>query len=104
MKTINASDLLKSRDNELIDSTANLELIDEILSQVKSKGDQALERYSELFDNISINNSKLSIQEIEAQANKVTDSDKRAIDIAYANIWKYHELQKPKDYKIELSE
>ncbi|MEE3392178.1 MAG: histidinol dehydrogenase [Lachnospiraceae bacterium] len=69
--------------------------VDEILNNVREKGDQALFDYSKKFDNVDIdaNNIRVTEEEIEDAYTKV---DKSLIDVirkALVNIRSYHEKQ-----------
>ena len=82
-----------------IESTVN-----EIFSEVKSKGDLAVKKYTQLFDGISIENILVSKEEIFAVENKVSNELKEAINLAKANIEKFHSAQKTERITVETTE
>lgn len=61
-----------------------------ILNRVKSDGDEALREYALKFDKISLIDLKVSQAEIDASAGKVPEKLKKAINVAKANIEKFH--------------
>lgn len=74
--------------------TASLEeTVSKILQAVKNEGDKALQRYTAQFDKVEIENVQVSETEIQ-QAIESLDADlKKAIQIAKANIEKFHRQQ-----------
>ncbi len=71
-----------------------------ILNDVKQKGDAAVKNYTQLFDNISLNEIAVSIKEAQV-AMDITGDLKRAIDTAAANIRTFHKDQLPKVEYVE---
>jgi histidinol dehydrogenase len=69
------------------------EAVATILQQVKSKGDKALIELTKKFDGVKISNLKLDESSISKAAKSISASLKKAIDIAYKNIYKFHSLQ-----------
>src|SRR5574344_783426 len=77
--------------------------VQEVLDKVRSEGDKALFEFEKTFDNVSL--SSLSVTESEmAEAEDLVSKDlKNAIDIAAANIKKFHRAQLPEFKKIETT-
>ena len=77
--------------------TQSLETIEQkvipILQEVKSRGDEALKRYSGLFDGVEIDSFLVTIEEINKAVNSVSEELKEAITIAYKNIHMFHQQQ-----------
>lgn len=78
--------------------------VNEIFSEVKSKGDLAVKIYTQLFDGISIENISVSKEEIFAAENEVSNELKEAINLAKANIEKFHSAQKTERITVETTE
>jgi len=84
--------------------------VESILADVKSKGDSALRHYSKEFDNVEIQEIKVSQTEIDSQANKVSEDFLEAINVAKRNIDIFHRACMPKrisltsDQDIELGQ
>ena len=64
-----------------------------ILQDVRLRGDTALRYYAEKFDNVQINEILVSKEEVEYALKNVSEELKNAIDVAYFNIFKFHQHQ-----------
>lgn len=81
-----------------------LPIVKDILDNVKLYGDSAIRRYSEKFDNVKINNFKVSKEEIEESYINIDEKLLKAIKKAISNIKKFHKLQLPKEWCEEINE
>jgi histidinol dehydrogenase len=75
--------------------------VKEILSEVYSKGDEALIKYSNQFDKTNFKKSQdlqISEKEIINSEKLISQNLKDAIKIAYQRIYNYHKKQLPKDF------
>jgi histidinol dehydrogenase len=94
-------------DFELLSKRPELDLISlesavmEVFNAVKQNGDEALKVYTKKFDSVEITNLLVSKSEIEEANALVCDELKQAINIAKANIEKFHVSQKEIVSKIE---
>ncbi len=68
--------------------------VNEIFTDVRSKGDNAVAKYTDLFDGVKLENFKVSSDEIRFAQNQVSDELRSAIDLAKGNIEKFHAAQK----------
>ena len=88
--------------------TANFNDIEEtvkgIFKEVQSKGDEAIAKYTSLFDGISIANIEVSNDEINEAIDLVSVELKDAIALAKSNIEKFHVAQKTARVSIETTE
>ncbi len=75
--------------------------VNDIFSEVRSKGDSAVSKYTDLFDGIKLDSFKVTAEEIEAAVGEVSSELKNAIQLAKSNIQKFHEAQKTP--KIEVT-
>lgn len=82
---------------ELHDTVAN------ILAAVRNDGDKALRDFAERFDKVALNDLRVSEAEIEEAKGMLTDELKKAIDVAAANISKFHSAQVMQDISVETS-
>jgi histidinol dehydrogenase len=80
------------------------ELVSQIFNEVQAKGDVALSKYTSLFDGIILENILVSDEEIEFASNEVSDELKAAINLAKANIEKFHLAQKSQKIEVETVE
>jgi len=88
--------------------TANFNDIEEtvkgIFKEVQTKGDEAIAKYTSLFDGISIANIEVSNDEINEAIDLVSVELKDAIALAKSNIEKFHVAQKTARVSIETTE
>ena len=78
--------------------------VKEIFKEVQKKGDEAIAKYTSLFDGASVANIEVSKAEIEAAIATVSDELKEAIALAKANITKFHIAQKTDRIEVETIE
>jgi histidinol dehydrogenase len=77
--------------------------VEEIIAEVKDKGDQALKSYSEKFDKVSLDSLIINEDEINQQAETVDRNQKRALEIAFNNIYMFHRYQLVKEKRVETT-
>jgi len=75
-----------------------------IFKEVQLKGDVAITKYTSLFDGISLENNQVSKEEIANADTLVSEDLKQAIQLAKANIIKFHEAQKTAKVAVETIE
>ncbi|MBK8352058.1 MAG: histidinol dehydrogenase [Saprospirales bacterium] len=75
-----------------------------ILEDVKLRGDEALKFYAQKFDNVELTELSVSAKEIEEALTLVSEELKQAIEVAYSNIFKFHQQQQTKVEVIETTE
>ena len=76
-----------------LDRSGLEESVAAILLQVKSSGDKAIIEFSEKYDGVVLENLRVSVSEITESATKVPAALREAIDVAKANIEKFHRSQ-----------
>ncbi|WP_185874017.1 histidinol dehydrogenase [Blattabacterium cuenoti] len=74
-----------------------------IINNVKIYGDLSLKTYTKKYDNCHIKYFQVTKEEIIQASNKISNSLKEAIQIAYNNIKFFHKKQIHKESKIEIS-
>ena len=91
-------DLLKRplRDMEDISET-----VGQIFKEVKQKGDVAVQKYTNLFDGVSLESQFVSPSEIEAAVKATSPELKKAIQLAKANIETFHLAQRTIQNPVE---
>ncbi len=77
------------------------ETVENILSNVKQNGDQALRYYALTFDKVTLDNLFTDEKELSELAEQVSDEQKQAIKTAYQNILKFHQTQYHTEEKVE---
>jgi len=88
--------------------TANYSDIEEtvkgIFKEVQSKGDEAVQKYTSLFDGTVLKTIRVSEIEIEEASLLISDDLKAAIQLAKSNIEKFHAAQKTARVSLETTE
>jgi len=72
-----------------------------ILDDVQTNGDTALKVYTERFDGVRLEKLFLTAEEIGAMASSIGREQQRALEIAFANIHRFHETQLRKERSVE---
>lgn len=102
IKTISSSDKnfkLELKKNVNYDSQSNDEVVrtvNAIINDVKINGDKALLEYTKKFDSVNVSSIKdleFSQKELDESINKITQSQKNALEKAVNRIIDYHERQ-----------
>lgn len=75
--------------------------VKEIFKEVQKKGDEAIAKYTSIFDGVSFENLEVSNQEIETAVAAVPSELKEAIQLAKNNIEKFHAAQKTARVEVE---
>ncbi|MBB1194364.1 histidinol dehydrogenase [Flavobacterium sp. SOK18b] len=78
--------------------------VKEIFKEVQKKGDEAVAKYTSLFDGVTVDTIEVSKTEIEAAVSSVSDELKAAIALAKENITKFHTAQKTNRVAVETIE
>ena len=87
-----------------IDSSNNIRTaVTEIIDEVKLNGDNALKSFAKKFDGIALDKLFLEKEEIKTIASGASEETKKALKLAYDNIWKFHANQLQKEDKTETS-
>lgn len=79
------------------------ETVNQVFAEVKSKGDVAVSKYTELFDGINLANTQVTEKEVNAASNEVSEELKEAIKLAKSNIENFHTAQKTDRIEIETT-
>lgn len=87
----------------LQDTTILFDLVQNILIDIKLKGDSAVQEYSQKFDGVAPANVLVTDDEIREANLLVTDQLKDAIYAAKANIEKFHAAQRFEEIKVQTS-
>ncbi|WP_019038668.1 histidinol dehydrogenase [Psychroflexus tropicus] len=75
--------------------------VDDIFKNIQQSGDDAVLRYTSMFDGVDLKNLVVRPQEIESAKGLVSEELKSAIQLAKANIQKFHEAQQTEPVKVE---
>jgi len=77
--------------------------VTEIFTEVKKEGDKAVQKYTQLFDGVTLENNLVSEAEIEEAVSLVSDELKEAIILANKNITVFHNAQKTDKVFVETT-
>lgn len=78
--------------------------VKEIFKEVQKKGDEAVAKYTSLFDGVAFENIEVSPSEIEQAITAIPEELKTAIQLAKSNIEKFHSAQKTEKVVVETTE
>ncbi|PWU03410.1 MAG: histidinol dehydrogenase [Bacteroidetes bacterium] len=84
-----------------IDSSSLIQSTKAILEDVRAKGDESVKKYSLQFDGISVDEMKVSENEISEAVAHIDTTLKDAIDQAHSNIEKFHLSQVQSTIPVE---
>ena len=83
------------------DANSLLPKVQEVLDTVREKGDEAVKSYTLSFDQVELSSFTINMGQINQIAATLNSSVKKAIDVAFVNIEKFHQSQFQKVEKIE---
>ena len=78
--------------------------VKQIFTEVDSKGDEAIKKYTELFDGIKLNQLEVSNLEIKESESLVSEELKQAISLAKSNIELFHKAQRTQKIEVETTQ
>lgn len=83
--------------NEVIPAVAD------ILSEVHKNKDEALISFTEKFDNVKLDDLKVTPEEIKEAYENVDDKLLKALKLALTNIKRFHEREIPEEWEMEVT-
>ncbi|WP_407557503.1 histidinol dehydrogenase [Winogradskyella sp. 4-2091] len=92
------SELLKRPTQTIGDIEATVKTV---FNEIQTNGDSAVEKYTSKFDGVTLINNVVTPEEIAEAANNVDENLKSAIQLAKANIEKFHSAQKTDKVFVE---
>ncbi len=75
----------------------------ELLAEVRHGGDAAVRSLTERFDGTRLDDFRVSGEEIEQASAELSEEQIRAIDVAIANVRRFHEAQRPSEISVETT-
>ena len=80
-------------------SNATSEVVNRIISRIRSEKDKALIRYTIEFDGVELNPEDITVseEEIEKSIKELGNSQKDIIKASFERLWKFHEKQMPEN-------
>lgn len=86
-----------------LDSSSLYNTVQQVLDEVRERGDAAIRSFTEKFDKVKVENIEVSHAEIEQAAQQIDPLLKQAIEMARRNIWKFHAEQQFESREIQTS-
>ena len=74
--------------------------VDEVLARVKAEGDAALLDYTKRFDGVELTDLQVSEAEMDAAWNALDPEFRKTLELAAANIRRFHEQQVHRDFVL----
>jgi histidinol dehydrogenase len=106
MKRYNYSDLSKAEIQKLVQRNVDpaneiRTVVEEVIANVQEHGDRALFDYALKFDKVELDKLYLDKDELSVIASSVSPEQKAALEVAYNNIYKFHQAQLKAEDKVE---
>ena len=106
MKVFNYSELSKSEIQKLVQRNVDpaneiRSVVEEVIANVLHHGDSALLDYALKFDKVTLPKLFLDKDELKEIASAILPEQQAALQVAYNNIYKFHEAQVKTEDKIE---
>jgi histidinol dehydrogenase len=106
MKIYNYSELTEADIQQLVQRNVDpaneiRDVVENIISNVRQRGDSALIEYAQKFDGVTLDKLYLEQDELAALASTLADGQKAALQTAYNNIYKFHLTQVSNEPKVE---
>ena len=76
-------------------------IVEEILQEVKTYGDTAVEKYTKKFDGFNPNPMQVSANDLKDAWEKIDGKLKRSLELAHKRIKKFHEKEIPTSFTLE---
>ena len=76
-------------------------IVAEILKEVKTEGDKALEKYTKKLDGFNPNPMQVSSNDLKNAWNEIDSNLKRSLEVAHARIKQFHEKEIPSSFTIK---
>jgi histidinol dehydrogenase len=80
-----------------------IDTVKAVFTNIEKAGNSAVQKYTQLFDEVAINDASVSLSEMEKAITLVPENLKNAIQIAAENISKFHDSQREVVTKIETT-
>lgn len=106
LKTYNYKELTADQLQQLLDRNTDpnhaiQDSVSQIIQEVRTHGDQALKAYAKQFDKVDLEKLYLDAEEIEELAMGISRDQMRALEIAFQNIYKFHQTQLKRERVVE---
>lgn len=106
MKTVKIEDgnIRELLGRSQIDSDSVMNIVNNIISDVKDSGDEALRQYTEKFDGVNLKDFLIAPDDLKESLSNIEDDLTNSLKQAASNIRKFHQAQLPQDWSMEVDE
>ena len=87
-----------------LDMTSLTSTVQTILDDIRVNGDEAVLRYEEKFDHVSLSSLRVSEKEFSDAETRVSAELKSALELAHANIHRFHSAQQFEGVRTETQQ
>ncbi|WP_370476181.1 histidinol dehydrogenase [Tamlana flava] len=94
------SEILK-RPTQTVDDIEGI--VNQVFDDVRQNGDEAIAKYTERFDGVSLKSNVVSSEELQEAVSKVSEKLQNAIKMAKQNIEAFHKAQKTGKVEVETA-
>ncbi|WP_220105673.1 histidinol dehydrogenase [Vibrio cholerae] len=107
MRTVVWQSLSEAQQDSILERPAITEganitaTVAQVIAKVRSEGDAALFELTEKFDRVKPASLRVSREEMDVAAARLSETMKQALEQAYNNISKFHKAQKAQPIKVE---
>jgi len=101
--SVDQRELLLSRP-ALVDDKEVTKTVAEIIRTVRHEGDSALRVLTAKFDNVELDDLKVSASEFRDAADALSENSKRAIGVAIRNVRRFHAAQMPAEIDLQIDD
>ncbi|PKL71341.1 MAG: histidinol dehydrogenase [Methanobacteriales archaeon HGW-Methanobacteriales-2] len=85
-----------------MDSNSVIDIVTDIINDVKNNGDEKIRQYTEKFDGVYLKDFLISPEDLEKSVRRIDKGLIRSLEKASSNIRKFHQAQLPQDWSLEV--
>lgn len=87
-----------------LDSSSIVNIVEDIVSNVRDNGDKALHHYTEKFDKVDLKDFLIEKEDLKKSIQKINSQLMVSLKKAASNIEKFHQSQLPQEWSLEVDE
>jgi histidinol dehydrogenase len=87
-----------------LDSSSIVNIVEDIVRNVRDNGDNALHHYTEKFDKVDLKNFLIEEEDLKGSVQKINSQLMVSLKKAASNIEKFHQSQLPQEWFLEVDE
>ncbi len=100
-KSLSETDLDRLIQRNTDDDNSVRDKVLDIAAEVRNNGDEALRQYAKRFDQVNLDQLYLDETDLQLIASQIDRTAQRALEIAFNNIYRFHQTQRKKEPKVE---